>query len=66
MALMCKNEDGLRDTLTEKQKEMLDKFDKSTSELNVYLEYKAFRYGFTLALKIVFECLDDIKEEDIT
>ena len=65
MALMCKNEDGLRDTLTDKQKEMLDKFDESTSELNGFLEYKAFRYGFTLAMKIVFECLDDIKEEDI-
>ena len=44
---------------------MLDKFDESTSELNGFLEYKAFRYGFTLAMKIVFECLDDIKEEDI-
>ena len=34
---MCKNEDGLRDTLTEKQKKMLDKFDEFTSELNVFL-----------------------------
>ena len=35
---------------------MLDKFDESTSELNGFLEYKAFKYGFILAVKIMIEC----------
>ena len=56
ISLVCRNEDELTSTLTDKQKETLVKFNEATTELNVILEEKAFTYGFSFAVKIMFEC----------
>ncbi len=64
--LICKNEDELTEGLTEKQKETLDKFKDSTSELSCITEREAFSAGFILATRIMVEVMEGLEEvEDI-
>ena len=55
LALMGKNRDKLSDTLTEQQKEGLAKYDDAVNELHSLAELSAFRYGFSLGVRLIME-----------
>ena len=64
--LICKNEDELNSSLTEKQKETFEKFKDCTSELSCITEREAFSSGFILATRIMVEVMQGLEEvEDI-
>ena len=56
--LICKNEDSLMSTLTEQQKETVDKFKECQSELCDITARQAFTDGFILATRIMVEVMD--------
>ena len=60
--LICKNEDELTSTLTEKQKETFEKFKDCTSELSCITEREAFSAGFILATRIMMEVMEGLQE----
>ena len=49
--------DGLRSTLTDKQKEILEKFDDCSCELMDINERDIFLYAFKLGMRIAIEVL---------
>ena len=55
--LICKNEEELNSTLTEKQKETFEKFKDCQSEITDCLETEAFISGFTIATKFMVEVM---------
>ena len=55
LSLIGKNRDKLTDTLTEQQKEALDKYDDAVNELHSLAELSAFRYGFSLGIRMMTE-----------
>ena len=57
LSLMGKNRDKLADTLTEQQKEMLEKYDDTINEMHSLAEYEAFRLGFSLGVRLMMECV---------
>ncbi len=64
--LICKNEEELNSSLTEKQKETFEKFKDCTSELSGLTERDAFRDGFILAVRIMVEAMKGLETvEDI-
>ena len=64
--LICKNEDELNNSLTEKQKETFEKFKDVTSELSCITEREAFTAGFILATRIMMQVTEGLQEvEDI-
>lgn len=64
--LICKNEDELINSLTEKQKETFEKFKDVTSELSCITEREAFTAGFILATRIMMQVTEGLQEvEDI-
>ena len=64
--LICKNEESLTATLTEKQKETFEKFKDCQNELSGVTEQDAFRDGFILAVRIMVEVMEGLeKVEDI-
>ena len=64
--LICKNEDELNNSLTEKQKETFEKFIDVTSELSCITEREAFTAGFILATRIMMQVTEGLQEvEDI-
>ena len=64
--LICKNEEELNFTLTEKQKETFEKFKDCQNELSWITEREAFSSGFILATHIMAEVMQGLEEvEDI-
>jgi len=59
--LICRNEDELNATLTEKQKETFEKFKDCTSELTCITEREAFSSGFILATRIMMEVMQGLE-----
>ena len=57
LKLVARNREELDGTLTDKQKEILEKFDDCYNELTDINEHEIFTYAFTLGAKIVFEIL---------
>ena len=55
LSLMGKNRDKLSNTLTEQQKESLAKYDDAVNELHSLAELSAFRYGFSLGIRMMTE-----------
>ena len=55
LTLMGRNRDKLSNTLTEQQKETLEKYDDAVNELHSLAELSAFRYGFSLGVRLVME-----------
>ena len=55
LALMGRNRDKLSATLTEQQKESLAKYDDAVNELHSFAELSAFRYGFSLGIRMMTE-----------
>lgn len=57
LSLLGKNRDELNGTLTDKQKEMLEKYEDTANEMHSFSERFAFRYGFSLGVKLMMECV---------
>ena len=55
LSLMGRNRDKLSDTLTEQQKELLEKYDEAMNELHSVTEVEAFSYGFRLGVRLMIE-----------
>ncbi len=60
--LMVNNEEKLRATLTEQQKEMLDKYRDSYNELMSICERESFVNGYTLATRVMVEVMQGLTE----
>ena len=57
LSLMGRNRDKLSDTLTEQQKETLEKYDAAINETHSLAELSAFRYGFSLGVQLMTESI---------
>ena len=55
LSLMSKNRDKLTDTLTEQQKEMLEKYDDTVNEMHSLTEVESFFCGFSLGIRLMME-----------
>ena len=55
LSLIGKNRDKLSVTLTEQQKEIREKYDDTVNELHSIAELSAFRYGFSLGVRLMTE-----------
>ena len=57
MAHIADHHSSLNETLTDKQKELFEKFDNAWDELNDISEREIFVYAFRLGARIVIEVL---------
>ena len=55
LSLMVRNREELGETLTEKQKEVLEKFEDCINEMHSITERDAFAYGFRLGVRLMAE-----------
>ena len=55
LSLMVKNRDKLSDTLTDQQKATLANYDDAINEMHSLTEQAAFRYGFSLGVRLMTE-----------
>ena len=55
--LMSRNRDSLSDTLTDKQKETLAKYDDCVNEMYSIIECEIFTYAFRLGGQLMLETL---------
>ena len=67
LPLMTRNREELDGTLTEKQKETLERFEDCMNEMHSVTERDAFSYGFRLGVQLMAEAfLLPIGEEEST
>ena len=65
MKLVVRNREELDGTLTEKQKETLEKFEECMNEMHSITERDAFSYGFRLGVQLMAEAfLQPIGEDE--
>ena len=57
LSLMGRNRENLTDTLTDLQKELLEKYDDTINEMHALAEQAAFRYGFALGMRLMAESI---------
>ena len=62
LSLMGRNRDKLVETLTEQQKELLERYDSSLNEFHSFTEIEAFKYGFTLGIRLAFEAFTNNRQ----
>ena len=55
LKLVARNREELGETLTEKQKESLEKFEDCMNEMHSITERDAFSYGFRLGVQLMAE-----------
>ena len=55
LGLMGKSRDDLSGTLTEQQKETLEKYDETINEMHSIAEVEAFSCGFRLGVRLMIE-----------
>ena len=55
LKLVARNREELDGTLTEKQKETLEKFEEALNEMHSIAERDAFSYGLRLGLRLMAE-----------
>ena len=60
--LMGKNRDDLSTTLTDKQNEILEKYDDCVNEMYCIIERETFAYGFRLGGRLMCETLSGDKD----
>ena len=63
IGLMGKNRDKLSDTLTDEQKETLEKYDDCVNEMNGIIEREIFAYAFRLGGRLMLETLTESEDE---
>ena len=56
LTLIDKNRDKLNDTLTDQQKELLEKYESAVKDFNCNAEEAAFEYGFSLGARMIIDC----------
>lgn len=59
LSLMSRNREKLEETLTEKQKELLNKYDESLNEMHSAQELEAFSCGFRIGARLMAEALTE-------
>ena len=65
MKLVLRNREELDGTLTEKQKETLEKYEDCSNEMHSITEREAFSYGFRLGVQLMAESfLQPLGEEE--
>ena len=65
LKLVARNKEELDGTLTEKQKEIFEKFEENMNEMHCITERDAFSYGFRLGVQLMAEAfLQPICDED--
>ena len=65
LKLVARNREDLDGTLTEKQKETLEKFEDCMNEMHSITERDAFSYGFRLGVQLMAESfLQPLGEDD--
>ena len=65
LKLVARNREELDSTLTDKQKETLEKFEENMNEMHGVCERDAFSYGFRLGVQLMAESfLQSIAFED--
>ena len=65
LKLVVRNQEDLDGTLTEKQKETLEKFEDCIIEMHSITERDAFSYGFRLGVQLMAEAfLLPLREDD--
>ena len=65
LSLVARNREAIDGTLTEKQKEILEKFEENMNEMHGVCERNAFSYGFRLGVQLMAESfLQPIAFED--
>ena len=64
LTLMARNREELDTTLTDKQKETLEKFEDCMNEMHSLTERKAFSYGFKLGMHLMAESIIMMLNED--
>ena len=55
LSVVCKSRDELNGTLTNEQKELLEEYDRSISEMESTELIEAFGYGFSLGVRLLTE-----------
>ena len=55
LKLVARNKEELDATLTDKQKEVLEKFEENMNEMHGITERDAFSYGFRLGVQLMAE-----------
>ena len=55
ISLTSQAQDKLVESLTDKQKKLFDNYASNAEELSVTIEEEAFKYAFSLAIKIMIE-----------
>ena len=55
LSLMGRNRDKLNDTLTDQQKELLEKYDGVINEMHSLAEVESFTCGFSLGIRLMME-----------
>ena len=55
LSLVVRNRDELAETLTNKQKEILEKFEENLNKMHGLAEQDAFSYGFRLGARLIVE-----------
>ena len=55
LSLMGRNRDKLNDTLTDQQKELLEKYDGVINEMHSLAEVESFTCGFSLGIRLMVE-----------
>ena len=65
LSLVTRNREELDGTMTDKQKEILEKFEENMNEMHGVCERDAFSYGFRLGVQLMAESfLQPIAFED--
>ena len=64
LAIIGRNRDNLSETLTDRQKETLAKYDDAVNEMHSLAEQSAFRYGFALGVRLMAESMTVELRED--
>ena len=65
LSLVARNREELDSTLTDRQKEILEKFEENMNEMHGVCERDAFSYGFRLEVQLMAESfLQPIAFED--
>ena len=57
--LICRNEDKLRTTMTDEQKELFEKYTDYTREVQTITDCLIFQNGFKLGARIMLEVLEE-------
>ena len=55
LSLVARNREELDGTMTDKQKEILEKFEENMNEMHGVCERDAFSYGFRLGVQLMAE-----------